>query len=61
MQMMLEQVDSGEFQPINQGYNSVFHLNRLSLGIVVPLEAYAHGPVPVSYTNLRAHDTMTGI
>lgn len=46
MQMMVEQVDNGEFQPINRGYNSVFRRNSLSLGIVVPLEAYAHGPVP---------------
>jgi hypothetical protein len=38
--MMLKQVDDGGFQPINRGYNSVFHLNRLSLGLVVPLEAY---------------------
>lgn len=34
------------FQPVNRGYNAVFHPNRLSLGVVVPLEAYATGPVP---------------
>ncbi|MES9970542.1 MAG: TIGR03571 family LLM class oxidoreductase, partial [Candidatus Thiodiazotropha sp.] len=43
---MLMHVDNQEFQPINRGYNSVFHLNRLSLGLVVPLEAYPRGPVP---------------
>ena len=37
--------DSG-FQPINRGYNSVFRTGRLSLGLVVPLENYATGPVP---------------
>jgi luciferase-type oxidoreductase len=43
---MLKRVDDGEFQSINHGYNTVFRLNRLSLGLVVPLEAYAQGPVP---------------
>lgn len=44
--MMPRRVDDGGFQPINRGYNSVFRFNRLSLGLVVPLEAYPHGPVP---------------
>lgn len=39
-------VDSGEFQTINQAYNSTFRPNRLSLGLVVPLESYTSGPVP---------------
>ncbi len=43
---MLKQVDDVGFQPINRGYNSVFRPNRLSLGLVVPLETYAHDPVP---------------
>ena len=34
------------FQPINRGYNSVFRPNRLSLGLVVPIESYTKGPVP---------------
>ncbi|MEL6128535.1 MAG: LLM class oxidoreductase [Cyanobacteria bacterium J06627_3] len=34
------------FQPINRGYNSVFRPNRLSLGLVVPIESYPSGPVP---------------
>ncbi|MBT9316050.1 LLM class oxidoreductase [Leptothoe spongobia] len=34
------------FQPINRGYNSVFRPNRLSLGLVVPIESYPRGPVP---------------
>ena len=34
------------FQSINSGYNSAFQLDRLSLGLVVPLEAYPHSPVP---------------
>ena len=39
-------VDSEEFQPINHAYNSTFLPNRLSLGLVVPLESYTTGPVP---------------
>ncbi|WP_339698273.1 LLM class oxidoreductase [uncultured Marixanthomonas sp.] len=35
-----------EFEQINKGYNSVFKPNRLSVGIVVPIEHYAMGPVP---------------
>ena len=37
--------DTG-FQSINQGYNAVFRPNRLSLGLVVPIETYAKSPVP---------------
>ena len=43
---MHKHVNVPVFQPINQGYNSVFRPNRLSLGVVVPLEAYSTGPVP---------------
>ena len=39
-------IDSEEFQPVNQAYNSAFRPNRLSLGLVVPLESYTSGPVP---------------
>ncbi|MEL7130685.1 MAG: LLM class flavin-dependent oxidoreductase, partial [Pseudomonadota bacterium] len=35
-----------EFQPINRAYNTVFRPNRLSLGLVVPIESYKKGPVP---------------
>ncbi|MES9831945.1 MAG: LLM class oxidoreductase [Candidatus Thiodiazotropha sp. DIVDIV] len=44
--MMLKHVEKEQFQSINRGYNTVFHINRLTLGLVVPLEAYPHGPVP---------------
>ena len=39
-------VEESDFQPINRGYNSVFRPNRLSVGLVVPLENYSQGPVP---------------
>ncbi|MFK7806023.1 MAG: LLM class oxidoreductase [Anaerolineae bacterium] len=35
-----------EFQIINKGYNAVFKPNRLSLGLVVPIETYSTHPVP---------------
>lgn len=40
------QIEHPTFQPINNGYNSVFRPNRLSLGLAVPLETYSKGPVP---------------
>lgn len=35
-----------EFESINKAYNRVFQPNQLSIGIVVPIENYALGPVP---------------
>ncbi|WP_135078903.1 LLM class oxidoreductase [Terasakiella sp. SH-1] len=35
-----------EFDQINAGYNSVYKPEKLSLGVVVPLEHYPDGPVP---------------
>ena len=43
---MLKNLANTGFQPINRGYNSVFRPNRLSLGLVVPIETYPRGPVP---------------
>lgn len=39
------------FENINKAYNSVFRPNELSIGVVVPIERYATGPVPT----LRDH------
>lgn len=39
-------MQDANFPQINRGYNSVFRPNRLSLGLVVPIETYAKGPVP---------------
>lgn len=41
------------FQSMNRGYNSVFRPNRLSLGLIVPLERYAQGPVPTMTRHLE--------
>ncbi|MEM9359872.1 MAG: TIGR03571 family LLM class oxidoreductase, partial [Pseudomonadota bacterium] len=43
---MLKRLDETDFEPINRAYNTVFRPNRLSIGLVVPLEAYATSPVP---------------
>lgn len=43
---MSENTDQSEFEPINRGYNTTFRPNRLSLGLVVPLETYTTSPVP---------------
>ncbi|MEM9907499.1 MAG: LLM class oxidoreductase [Cyanobacteria bacterium P01_D01_bin.44] len=50
---MLTQAHNLEFQPINRGYNSVFRPNRLSLGLVVPIETYARWPVPTMARQLE--------
>ncbi|MEO0828240.1 MAG: LLM class oxidoreductase [Cyanobacteria bacterium J06642_9] len=38
---------------MNRGYNAVFRPNRLSLGLVVPIETYARGPVPTMERHLE--------
>lgn len=44
------------FQQINNAYNSVFKPNKLSIGLVVPIENYSSGPVPELDRHLeRAH------
>ena len=43
---MLKTLEKTQFQSINQGYNAVFRSQRLSLGLVVPIETYDRGPVP---------------
>ncbi|MEM6859066.1 MAG: LLM class oxidoreductase [Pseudomonadota bacterium] len=43
---MLDSSNTGVFPEINAAYNSVFRPRRLSLGLVLPLEAYAVGAAP---------------
>ncbi len=43
---MLVRVDDQGFAPINRAYDAVFQQNRLSVGLVVPLETYRTSPVP---------------
>ena len=39
-------VNTNIFECINRGYNQVFVPNRLSIGLVAPLERYIKSPVP---------------
>ena len=43
---MLDTPCSQTFPLINGAYNQVFQPDRLSLGLVAPIEAYPSGPVP---------------
>jgi len=43
---MLELIYNLVFPSINRGYNSTFRPNRLSIGLVVPLETYVKSPIP---------------
>lgn len=43
---MLKTNDARAFRPLNRAYNHVFQPDRLTVGLVVPLETYQHGPVP---------------
>ena len=52
---MLKTLDDIQFRPINQAYNAVFRPNRLTLGLVVPIEAYARGPVPTLERHAMLH------
>lgn len=50
---MIENDVTKEFQTINKGYNAVFRPNRLSIGLVVPLERYTTSPVPSMMQHLE--------
>ncbi|XPF95432.1 LLM class oxidoreductase [Colwellia sp. RE-S-Sl-9] len=43
MQSSIEQMD---FDSVNRGYNRIFKPNRLSIGLVIPIENYADSNVP---------------
>ncbi|MEM6371311.1 MAG: LLM class flavin-dependent oxidoreductase, partial [Pseudomonadota bacterium] len=51
---MLDHSDTGTFPDINAAYNATFRPRRMSLGLVVPLEAYAVGATPA----MRDHIAM---
>lgn len=43
---MLDKAETRSFAKLNRAYNEVFLPGRLSLGLVVPLDAHRHDPVP---------------
>ena len=46
LQQAVNTASSEEFQSINQAYDNTFRPNRLTLGLVVPLENYSTSAVP---------------
>lgn len=42
-----------QFEQINKGFNKVFRLGKLSLGIVIPIENYAQSPIPALKNHLE--------
>ncbi len=42
-----------KFEALNRGYNSVFKKERLSIGLVVPIETYAASTVPTMQQHLE--------
>ena len=46
-----DEPSASDFPSLNPGYNAVFQPNRLTVGLVVPIERYPGGPVP----KLTAH------
>ncbi len=41
------------FEKINRGFNNVFKPDQLSVGVVIPIENYAQGPVPTMKDHLK--------
>lgn len=42
-----------DFEKINRAYNHVFQPNQLSIGVVVPIENYAHSSIPSMRYHLK--------
>ena len=51
---MLDEMQPAEFAQINVAYNRVFRPERLSVGLVLPLETYAVGAEPMLRDHLEA-------
>ncbi len=51
---MLDETQLSGFEQINLAYNQVFRPGRLSIGLVLPLEAYAVGAEPTLREHLEA-------
>jgi len=51
--MNIQNSGTKEFQTINTSYNSLFRPNRLSIGLVAPLESYPNGPIPAMDDHLE--------
>ena len=51
---MLDKTQTATFPKLNRAYNSVFQPGRLSIGLVLPLEAYAIGAEPTMKGHVEA-------
>jgi len=51
MEQLLEKTTG--FAPINRGYNSLFKPNKLSIGLVVPIENYPNSAVPTMNNHME--------
>lgn len=51
---MLDETETKTFPKLNRAYNSVFQPGRLSIGLVLPLEAYAVGAEPTMKGHIEA-------
>lgn len=49
------------FETINKAYNSVFKQNELSIGVVVPIETYANGPIPTMQDHVKRVQHVEGL
>ncbi len=49
---MLKRTADGGFQSLNTAYNATFRQNRMSIGLVVPIENYANSAVPTMRDHL---------
>ncbi|NOE17346.1 TIGR03571 family LLM class oxidoreductase [Ruegeria atlantica] len=50
---MLDKSNTPNFAPLNRAFNAVFRPGRLSIGLVVPLEANRNDPVPTMTRHLE--------
>ncbi len=51
--MLMKATSPAAFSAINPGYNSVFKPERLSVGLVIPIESYPGSPVPTMKQHLE--------
>ena len=50
---MLQKADLSGFRPVNRGYNAIFRPDRLSIGLVMPLESCGNGHEPQMHRHLE--------
>ncbi|MEP2030609.1 MAG: LLM class oxidoreductase [Paracoccaceae bacterium] len=58
---MLDEMQIGTFPQINKAYNRVFKPGRLSIGLVLPLEAYSVGKEPTMRGHIEAAQLAEGL